>query len=533
MSCSICLEPYGKKPVLTCQYCPDSACRKCQQEYLLQSYEDPHCMFCKRGWGTEFMAANFPLSFRNSTLRKHRRKILVEREKSLLPSMQVFVEYKKEANKYLELLAELKVAFGNRWDRDSDEAYYNKTISGRYTNIYSKRNRLRIEVSDTTLLIKDLQQRLDKVKEGSELESEITKTIQDAKRKRSDLKDSLELLNEECKVIREEYITAKTNLDNAVIEYVRYKNLYDGIEAGDRQNREFIMKCADEDCRGFLSKAYKCGTCDKWTCPDCLIVIGTDKDATHICDANTLESAKAIKAETRGCPKCATRIFKIDGCDQMWCVMEGCGTAFSWNTGQIMTGRVHNPHYYEWLRRTGGGTAPREAGDIPCGGLPTAYELMTALLVQDETFGLILESHRNINELINYRLAQYPSRPEQLANKDLDVDYLTNKIDTATWERGLELSEAKFNRKREIGQILQTLATASADIMRNIVSHSVLHTIDTYPSWILESIQELHRLRMFGNESLQELSKRDHIAVPQLGEQWKWTPIRALWHEKK
>jgi hypothetical protein len=38
---------------------------------------------------------------------------------------------------------------------------------------------------------------------------------------------------------------------------------------------------------------------------------------------------------------------------------------------------------------------------------------------------------------------------------------------------------------------------------------------------------------MFGNESLQELSKRDHIAVPQLGEQWKWTPIRALWHEKK
>jgi len=308
--------------------------------------------------------------------------------------------------------------------------------------------------------------------------------------------------------------------------------MYDGIEAGDRQKREFIMKCADEECRGFLSTAYKCGTCEKWTCPDCLVVIGLEKDATHICDANTVESAKAIKAETRGCPKCATRIFKIDGCDQMWCVMEGCGTAFSWNTGQIATGKVHNPHYYEWLRRTGG-TAPREVGDIPCGGLPSVYDMMSSLWVHDESYHTLLETHRNINELIELRLPQHPCRAPQLANKDLDVEYLTNKIDTAAWERGLELSEAKFNRKREIGQILQTLATASADILRQIVNQAHLQTVETYPSWILESIQELNRLRMFGNESLQELSKRDHIAVPQLGEQWKWTPIRALWYEKK
>ena len=96
MSCQICLEDYSKKLVqITCQHCPTNACRGCLQRYLLQSYEDPHCVSCKRGWSTEFMAANFPLSFRNDALRKHRRKILFEREKSILPTMQVFVEYRR------------------------------------------------------------------------------------------------------------------------------------------------------------------------------------------------------------------------------------------------------------------------------------------------------------------------------------------------------------------------------------------------------------------------------------------------------
>ena len=35
------------------------------------------------------MASVFPILFRNTTLRKHRRKVLFEREKALLPSLQI------------------------------------------------------------------------------------------------------------------------------------------------------------------------------------------------------------------------------------------------------------------------------------------------------------------------------------------------------------------------------------------------------------------------------------------------------------
>ena len=66
----------------------------------------------------------------------------------------------------------------------------------------------------------------------------------------------------------------------------------------------------------------------------------------HVCNEDDVKSAEMIKKETRNCPKCAVPIFKTEGCDQMWCTE--CHTAFSWRTGLVVTGVVHNPHFYAW-----------------------------------------------------------------------------------------------------------------------------------------------------------------------------------------
>lgn len=106
-------------------------------------------------------------------------------------------------------------------------------------------------------------------------------------------------------------------------------------------------------CKGFLSTAWKCGLCETWTCPDCHDWKGEskDKDSPHTCDAGKVATARLLSKEARPCPKCGVSICKIEGCDQMFCT--ACNTGFNWRTGKLHEGAVHNPHYFEWLRRTG------------------------------------------------------------------------------------------------------------------------------------------------------------------------------------
>jgi hypothetical protein len=478
--------------------------------------------------------ATFPISFRGNTLRKHRRKILFEREKALLPTIQIFVEQRRIIHSSEKELDRLGDILGKEYD-NSDEN--REKIAYRYMTSHIKYTRLSREILKAIDLVKSLKALM---KNPAHSQEGLAIALANARKERTNLKLEREQMSELYTQLSNEYSNLRGQYNTISATIRRAWRLYNGEETTAR--REFIMGCPVEDCRGFLSSAYKCGTCDSWACQACLVVLGAEKDESHVCNPDTVESAKMIRAETQPCPKCGTRIFKIDGCDQMFCVMEGCGTAFSWNTGHIVTGIIHNPHYYEWLRRNG--AAPeREAGDIPCGGMPTPRQLMHAIQIlrEDASFA-VLESFRNISEMIAMRLPTYPARVPQLMNKELDVDYLMNVIDENTWRSKLELAEARFNRKKEIGQILQTLATSASDIMRQI--YVTLRDIEIHANTmdeevavvdriLLEYIPNLNQLREFGNESLQNLGKRDRIAVPQFGELWAWKPSRILYKPKK
>ena len=97
--CPICLEPYTKsvRKEISCQYCHESTCVKCIEKYLLNTIEDPHCPHCRNAWSRSVLATFCTSTFLNQVYVKYRQTILLNREKSYLPQLQVLAEREKKA----------------------------------------------------------------------------------------------------------------------------------------------------------------------------------------------------------------------------------------------------------------------------------------------------------------------------------------------------------------------------------------------------------------------------------------------------
>jgi len=210
-----------------------------------------------------------------------------------------------------------------------------------------------------------------------------------------------------------------------------------GTAEATKERREFVRKCPIDECRGFLSSQWKCGTCDKKVCKDCNEELENDE---HECDPGAVATVKLIKNDTKPCPKCGTMICKISGCSQMWC--PDCHAVFNWNTMRLETGIIHNPHYYEFQRRGGNGDEERggrpmgrNPGDIPCGGMPRYWEMHDRLVNTPHVDYLTLV-HRTTAHIQDWELRR--NRVRAPNNEDLRVRYLMNEVSEEELKRVLQ-----------------------------------------------------------------------------------------------
>ena len=567
---------------MACGYCDYSACSVCLKKYLTEGGLDAHCMSCRRAWNDEFLDMNFTRAFRIGPYKKHREHVLMEREIAILPTRQPRVEAKL------------------------------------------------------------------KVRETEGEMREVNKKLQDLEVARS-------------KILRMSHrLTARITRYTAESEGRPPPawTLTEGEKAATPERAKFIMKCPDGECRGFLSTAYKCGTCQSWACPDCLVVKGKDKDAEHTCDPGQKESVAMIIKESRPCPKCGERISKIDGCfaadteillwngqtkmsqdivvgdelvgddgtirivqetcsgeddmyevtqtrgmsytvnskhtlllkknatvveimmddylslsdneknelygykfngelssiavkpvgrgryfgwnvggnhrfalkdvtasrncDQMFCVE--CHTAFSWQTGAVVNGVIHNPHYYEFLRNQGNGTAPRNAGDVPCGGVPYYTHLANAIrLLDPETQRLVMRIHRLTAEITDQRIQMYQGAFNMDDNGDLGVLYLMKEITKEAMQVELAKRELKRNKHLAIRAVLEMFVNTSTMMLNNMLNTPPTNNAD-FENTFLEYIN----LRKYVNDSLLNVSKMKNCSVPQIGDGWEWKQFNKV-----
>ena len=280
--------------------------------------------------------------------------------------------------------------------------------------------------------------------------------------------------------------------------------------------KKFIMACQVEDCRGFLSTGYKCGICELFTCSKCLEVLGPHKDIEHTCDPANIETAELIRKQTKPCPSCATRISKVDGCNQMWCT--NCRTAFDWNKGTILTGTIHNPHFFEYQRSVTNGDIPRQPGDNPCGQegeIPSYRQLdrfirslnHSCLVVERSSTdivalnGLIRHIFRVLGHLGWDRDSLRRVRQNNDNNEALRVEYILKTITREDLKKKIYNKDLIRRRSTEVINIYDVFITCGSDLLKKMFSWTPGHHKFTMES-ITENIQELQRLRTYCNKQL-------------------------------
>ena len=572
--CQICDEKLNKSThmLIKCQYCNFESCRTCCETYVLNE-TTVKCMdnACGREWTRQYIRKVFTLIFINGPLKLHREQLLFDRERALLPATQPIVEAKHMC-----------------------------------TKIDHEINKLRRQIS--------------------EIGEEITKMYQQ-------------------------------------------KSLISANPKRFVERSAFVRGCPAEDCRGFLSAKWKCGTCEKWSCPDCHMVKGTTRDAEHTCNPDDVATARLLANDTKQCPKCSTNIFKIDGCfsentpillydgsikmsqnicvgdilvgddgakrtvldtttgvddlyeviqnkaaaytvnskhtlalkycgdsrwhetfartltcdevieisveeymkldntmklnlmgyksnvsdsqtnkdylrtsinvdfarrdkyygwqidgnhrfilpdftvvrncDQMWCTQ--CHTAFSWRTGAIEN-NIHNPHYYEWLRRTNGGDAPRNPGDVPCGRELNHHlaESIARCLRNRHSKSSKSEACRKRCDTIIRRTIHlnYAERPMPAAyearNEELRVKYLMKEVTEEDMKEQLHRDDKRHSRLQELSDIYTMVITTVTDIMFRFLHH--LENESRPNQFSTDILNEIDPLVEYANECLSEVS---------------------------
>lgn len=314
------------------------------------------------------------------------------------------------------------------------------------------------------------------------------------------LPQTIHLVEEEKS--RREILTRITKLKEELVDLKKQL-------AGEKQIKKniYMFPCPQEECRGYIeAKRYKCGICDAKICRKC----HTIKEKEHECDDNDIETAKMVKTDTKPCPKCSVRIFKINGCDQMFCT--NCHTPFSWEKGTVVTGVIHNPHYYELQNKMG--APPRAAGDIVCGGIPEWFFVEQCLrdhtargreILPPENTGLALT--REYVSCIHRRSAEIQETVRRkrikLADNGMEklrISYLIGDIsDEESFKKSIFLKERRFEKITEELQILDTFLASMSERFNDLIATSQNSGYNI--KRVAKFIKDAEKIRDFCNEA--------------------------------
>jgi hypothetical protein len=259
--------------------------------------------------------------------------------------------------------------------------------------------------------------------------------------------------------------------------------------------QQFIHRCADSECNGFVSSAWKCATCDKYTCAHCRELKSCRDDDEHVCNPDTVASVALLKKDTKPCPNCKVLVHKTEGCDQMFCTQ--CKRLWSWNTGKFET-HGHNPHYLQWMRGNGG--MPRDPNDVLCGReVDTGFIRHLHQSIQSIASDLSNEQKVQLQQLVrlistipHLRFDEAPRFQVDRVNMNLNARkaFVSNAMSLPRFKQSIRRSHLIALKNDDISQILHAVIQAATDIsfrlLHDLNSRNLPCIIQSIPSFATE-----------------------------------------------
>jgi len=417
---------------------------------------------CAKQWSQTFLCDTLTAGFRLGPYKEHREKVLFDREKARLPDTQedakrykdariVYEPLRAESSRLYDMLVALPESVAAReLKRRYDEALTVALAEER--------------AKPTVDGVSPLQTAYDRT---DELRWQASKANRTQKSAAAPLKKQIETIRLRLRPMQ------------YVVTHLGEEPPRPAGPAGPvKERKKFIMKCPEAACEGFLSQQYKCGLCDARVCSHCHVV---KTDEGHVCDPALVATIKEIRKEAKPCPRCASLISKIDGCDQIWCTQ--CHTAFSWSTGRVETGAVHNAHYCQYMRETGQVVPRADNPGFGCNAVNMLDLTLMRLAVSVPVAAPLVDLYRTISHVRAVDLMQrrhtLTEYQEQEWRRGLRVQRLTSEITEAKWMDTLQRREKEFHKDTAWVQLLEMYTTVSLETMATLTPTSDAAAVET------------------------------------------------------
>ena len=342
--CSICFGKYTHKKYFICKDCKTTICCTCLKPCLIvYGTTIPRCPSCNQNISYLYLTKVFSKKFVKEDLYKH------------LSSIEYDVLIKEKIKLISELLQRMILSIKENKKLEYTSILNCKMYSTLFMNqrsIPTIRMNLYSNVVDNVINIylNNLKELLIKFENG-EVECKLEDIISDTlllvenivpfQKVLGLFSDKLPEYFDET-LLKKYILLSQSTIKQEIGKIIRDK---------DKLKNRYLFRCTNCEY-GFIDNNYYCEGCNKKFCEKCLQPLVEN----HECKKEDIETLEIILKETKPCPNCYTRIYKISGCSQMFCTY--CKTGFDWITGKKILNNLHNPHRMEWLQNGGANELP-------------------------------------------------------------------------------------------------------------------------------------------------------------------------------